>query len=173
MRTPPAQVVPQPLYNRLGEGNLFAPTCDVGVEVTERPGPGWDEMTAQFADASYEQSVAYAASRWGERRLVGLVVRDRIRRPVAAALAVAVEVPLIGAGFAQVKFGPLWRVRGAGGSPETLRRALMAVRRALGERRGLFVRVIPPADPDGEATWTAALAAAGFTSRAGLPNPER
>src|SRR5262245_35907621 len=173
MRTPPARVVPQPLYDRLGEGNLFPPAGEVGVDVTDRPGPVWDEMTAQFADASYEQSVAYPASRWGERRLVGLVVRDRIRRPVAATLAVTVEVPLIGAGFAHVKFGPLWRVRGAGGSPETLRRALVALRRELGERRGLLVRVIPPADPDGETTWTTALAAAGFGSRAPLPDPER
>ena len=48
------------------------------VEVVQRPGGEWDAMTAAFADASYEQSVAYAASRWGARRLVGIVLRDAL-----------------------------------------------------------------------------------------------
>jgi hypothetical protein len=143
------------------------------VEVVDRPGPAWDEMTAYFADAAYEQSVAYTATRWGGERLVGLVVRDAWKRPVAMALAVTVEVPVVGAGFAHVKFGPLWRPHGIETSPETLTQALVALRRELGERRGLLVRVMPPAAPGFDVVWTASLAAAGFASSAAVAHPER
>jgi hypothetical protein len=159
--------------NDAGDAGTAVAAAALAVEVLDRPGPAWDEMTAQFADAAYEQSVAYTASRWGARRLVGIVLRDPRRRPVAAALAVSVGLPLAGAGFAHVKFGPLWRVRGADASPETLVQALLALRREFGERRGLLVRVTPPVDPGFEGSWIPALRAAGFSSSATLPNPER
>jgi hypothetical protein len=148
-------------------------TRDVAVEVTDRPGPAWDELTAHFADAAYEQSVAYTASRWGERRLVGIVLRDAGRRVVATALAVTVELPLVNAGFAHVKFGPLWRPRGGEASPGILTQALVALRRELGERRRLLVRVMPPVDPGFEPAWHAALSDTGFVLSADLPHPER
>ena len=152
-----------------GERGRSAPR----VEVVQRPGGDWDAMTAEFADASYEQSVAYAASRWGARRLVGIVLRDAAGRPLAAALAVTARLPVVGAGLAYVKFGPLWRPRGMNPTPEILSRALVALRRELGERRGLLVRVLPPADPGTESVWERALAAAGFVPGAALPHPER
>jgi hypothetical protein len=150
-----------------------APTPDLHVQVVDRPGPAWDEMTAQFADATYEQSVAYAGSRWGARRLVGIVLHDPSRRPVAAALAVTVGVPLVGAGFAHVKFGPLWHPRGGEASAEVLTQSLAALRHELGERRGLLVRVVPPIDVGFEPAWTHALRLTGFAASTALPNPER
>jgi len=143
------------------------------VAVVDRPGGAWDEMTAQFADAAYEQSVAYTASRWGQRRLVGVTLRDPRGRAVAAALAVTAELPLVRAGFAHVKFGPLWRPRGAAPSAEVLAQALVALRRELGERRGLLVRVMPPADPELGFVWQEALREAGFVTSAILPRAER
>jgi hypothetical protein len=156
------------------DAGIAAPMPPVTAEVVDRPGPAWDQMTAQFVDAAYEQSVAYAASRWGARRLVGIVLRDPGRRlVVAAALAVTVTLPLIGAGFGHVKFGPLWRRRGLDPSPALLTHALIALRRELGERRGLLVRVVPPADPDFDAVWIGALRSAGFSQSGVLRDPER
>jgi hypothetical protein len=146
---------------------------DLAVEVVERPGTAWDEMTAEFTDAAYEQTVAYVGKRWGERRLSGIVLRDAGQRAVAAALAVVVELPLVNAGIAWVKFGPLWRRRGGEVLPEVLVQTLLALRQELGERRRLLVRVLPPADPDFAAVWPAALQDAGFVRRRALPDPER
>jgi hypothetical protein len=143
------------------------------VEVVRAPGNSWDEMTAQFADAAYEQTVAYTGTRWGERRLWGLVLRDARRLAVAAALAVIIGLPLVSAGVAHVKFGPLWRSRREQTAPEVLFQALVALRKELGERRGLLVRVIPPAVPDLEPEWHAALSEAGFVLGRALPHPER
>ena len=145
----------------------------ISVEVVERPTLAWDELTAQFSDASYEQSVAYTACRWGEQRLIGVVLRDSQRRPVAAALAVTLKLPLVKAGFTHVKFGPLWRPKGIDASPSRLDQTLATLRRELGERRGLLVRVMPPAAPGFEADWVGALASTGFESNGVFPNPER
>src|SRR5262245_31917266 len=78
------------------------------IEVVHPAENTWDRMTAEFADVTYEQTVAYAASRWGNRRLTGIVVREARGDAVAAALAVVATLPLVRAGVAYVKFGPLW-----------------------------------------------------------------
>ena len=150
-----------------------SPARGLTIEVVHPAENTWDRMTAEFADVTYEQTVAYAASRWGNRRLTGIVVREARGDAVAAALAVAATLPLVRAGVAYVKFGPLWRARGREPSPDVLLRVLRAMCDELGRRRGLLVRVVPPADPGREPYWQSALRAAGFTLTTSLSHPER
>jgi lipid II:glycine glycyltransferase (peptidoglycan interpeptide bridge formation enzyme) len=86
---------------------------------------------------------------------------------------VVATVPLLDAGLAYVKFGPLWRRHDRPADPAVLTAALDAVKRTFASERGLVARVMPPADPDYAAAWTQALAAAGFAPHDVAPDPER
>jgi hypothetical protein len=140
---------------------------------TIRDLPGeWDRLAAEFSDACLEQSVAYLAPRYGAGRLHGVVFKDRANgRMVACALLVVVTLPLLGAGLAYLKFGPLWRR--ISGERCDLAEVLRALRAEFAGRRGLELRIVPPADPGFEAEWSAALAEAGLPLREPTPNPAR
>lgn len=143
------------------------------VETTASPGATWDAMAAGFADASFEQTVAYLLPRYGADRLVGLLLRDPGGEMVACALAVLVVLPILGAGLAYVKFGPLFRPAGRPAGLRQLSAMLRAMRVELCGRRRLALRLVPPADPDASAMWPAALRAAGFTPSGSIADPER
>jgi hypothetical protein len=144
------------------------------LEVFDDIGRQWDEVVAHFADMCLEQMAAYAVPRWGASRLCGLVLRDVVtNEPLAAALAVIATLPLIKLGLAYVKFGPLWRRRDRPANPAILAAALAAVKEAFAVDRRLVVRVMPPPDPDHEAQWSKALAAAAFAHGGPAPDPHR
>ncbi len=143
------------------------------LETTRTPGAAWDEVASGFADATFEQTVAYLAPRYTGDRLLGLLLRDGAGDVVACALAVLVVLPVVGAGLAYVKFGPLWRRRGLPGSAERLVAILRAIRMEICGRRRLALRLVPPADPDAAAIWPDALREAGFAGPAAIAHPER
>ena len=89
------------------------------------------------------------------------------------ALAVVATLPVIGLGLAYIKFGPLWRCHGETVRPQVLSLALEALKQEIAIKRRLFLRVLPPADPNYKDQWNAALDHIGFVSGAKLPNPER
>jgi hypothetical protein len=144
------------------------------VEVVERLDTGWDCIVARFADACLEQTAAYMLSRWNSARLCGLVLRDPLSGEVdAAALVFLATLPFAKAGLAYVKFGPLWRRRGSPARPEVLAAALAALRMEFAVKRGLQVRIVPPADPEFEQDWREAISRAGLTLHRTLPDAER
>lgn len=144
------------------------------AEVVEPAGGVWDDLAAGFSDFCMEQSFAFAGSRWGRLRAAGLVLReDGVSEPVSLALVLIAKLPMLGAGIAYVKFGPLWRRAGAAADPEILFAALEALKREFGAKRRLVVRILPPADPDYADAWMAALKAADFSLHAPLQDRER
>ncbi|HLL29313.1 MAG TPA: GNAT family N-acetyltransferase [Xanthobacteraceae bacterium] len=143
-------------------------------EIVSEPGAGWDRLTAGFADMCLEQTMAFAGARFGAERSTGIILRAAEGgEPVAMALAVVATLPVLGLGLAYVKFGPLWRRRGASADASHLGLMLAALKREFAERRGLAVRIMPPADPGHEDGWKRALAGANFTFHAAASDRER
>src|SRR6185295_4772445 len=98
-------------------------------EVVDDPGAEWDRLAAGFSDMCLEQTAAFAGSRFGGAHPAGLLLREAASaEPVAMALAVVAMLPVIGLGLAYVKFGPLWRRRGAPARPELLARMLESLK---------------------------------------------
>jgi hypothetical protein len=143
-------------------------------EIVTDPGAEWDRLASEFADMCLEQTAAFAGTRFDAARSTGVILREAAGgEPVGMALAVVATLPVIGLGLAYVKFGPLWRRRGAPARPEHLGLMLEALKRELGQKRGLAVRIMPPADPGYEQEWSRALARANFTFQAAPPDPAR
>jgi hypothetical protein len=143
-------------------------------ELVDRIGRGWDAIVAGFSDFCLEQSASYMGSRWSSSRLCGLIMRDISSGEVAAAaLAVVVALPLVKAGMAYVKFGPLWRRADRPIRAAVLNGALNGLSDQFGKGRGLHVRVMPPAEPEHEGTWARELSNAGYRLHRTIDHPER
>ena len=147
---------------------------DLTCEVVAEPGLEWDRLTAGFSDVCLEQTAAFASSRFGSTHQMGMLLHEAAStEPIAMALAVVAMLPVIGLGLAYVKFGPLWRRRGSPVRPELLLWMLEALKRELAHKRGLALRIMPPADPGHEQEWADALAAAKFVFHRAVPDGER
>lgn len=107
----------------------------------------WHALLQRFSDASLYQTWDYDAVRCGERNLSHLVLR-RGGDIVAVAQARLVRVPVLGWGAAYVRWGPVWRQRRRAEDRDVLRMALRALRNEYVCRRGLMLRVFPPAFAD-------------------------
>jgi lipid II:glycine glycyltransferase (peptidoglycan interpeptide bridge formation enzyme) len=91
----------------------------------------------------------------------------------AAALILIATLPLINAGIAYVKFGPLWQCRGKTLRPELLTASLRAIADHFANKQGLLVRIMPPADPERRREWSQSFAAAQFRLHRTIAHPER
>jgi lipid II:glycine glycyltransferase (peptidoglycan interpeptide bridge formation enzyme) len=121
---------------------------DYTVETAKLDKDRWHDIIQRFDDASLMQTWSYSAARWGEGNLSHVLVK-RNNEIVAAAQVVIKKVPLIGAGLAHVKWGPLWQLHGRQKSFQTLRRMLQALRNVYELRRGLLLRIFPAGTEDG------------------------
>ena len=102
----------------------------------------WYGTLDLFADANIYQTWAYDEARCGRGNISQLILK-RNDEVVAAAQARIVKVPLIGAGVAYIRWGPMWRRRNMEPEPEALRQALRALRAEYAQRRGLVLRLYP------------------------------
>lgn len=102
----------------------------------------WHEILQRFDDASLMQTWSYGAARWGQHNLSHILLRQN-GEVVGAAQAVIKKVPLLAAGLAHIKRGPLWQLRGRQRNPEILRQMLRELRSVYEVRRGLFLRIAP------------------------------
>jgi hypothetical protein len=143
------------------------------VEIVTNVDQRWDEIAGGFADFTIEQCAAYLAPRFGASRLCGMLLRDESGRVASATLAVVAKVPVLPVGFAYVKFGPLWRPKDRPVRREALDEALAALSRQFAARRGLMIRLMPPADPDHGEIWRSSVEQAGFTMRGQPAHPAR
>ncbi len=144
------------------------------MEIVTSPDERWDEMVARFRDADMMQTAAYAGARWGRRRLVGLLLREREGGELASAsLVVVAKARLVPAGLAVVKFGPLWRPKLREADPSALDAALQALRDEFADRRMFLLRVMPAADPHKSDLAADRLGALGFDRRHAPAFPDR
>jgi len=102
----------------------------------------WDEIVAGFSDAVIYQTSSFGALRWGKEKLSRIAIYEG-GEVVAAAQVAIVSTPLLGAGIAHCKFGPLWRPRNRPVRVELYREILRALRVEYAESRGLLLRIKP------------------------------
>jgi len=142
------------------------------AEVVEPASLNWDRLVTPFLDGCLEQSAAYMAPRWGMDRLCGLLLREVPANEIAAAaLAVIFTLPVLSAGLAYVKFGPLWRANSLA-DVAVLRAMLQALKNEFAIHRRLLLRIMPPAEADGADIWSKELERAGFT-RSSVPDDDK
>jgi len=128
----------------------------------------WNSIVERFADATIHQTWAFGALRWGTRKLSHLVLYED-GEVVAAAQLVTLETPILKAGIAHCKFGPMWRLRDRPERPEVYDAVLGAMRREYADNRGLLLRLKPWETDAPEESPGQIRSAAGLHARPELP----
>lgn len=121
--------------------NTYLP-ADYQVEVDQVAEAAWYEILQQFEDASFYQTWAYGAVRWGRKNLSHLVLK-RDDTVVAAVQVRIVNLPIVAGGIAYVRWGGFWQRCGEHSSPHEFRYMLRAVREEYAVRRKLYLRMVP------------------------------
>ncbi len=112
------------------------------VQVDGQTAETWSAILEQFADANIYQTWAYGAVRWGIRNLSHLVIRQD-GQVIAAAQLRIVRLPLLPAGVAYLRWGPLVNRVGQTLDPSIVGEMLKWLREEFCQRRGLTLQVIP------------------------------
>lgn len=165
--------------NRSTAGRDVAPAADAVAALadyrveTDAVAPRqWEDIVDLFADATYDQTATFSGHGWGDGRLSNLVLYKG-ERIVAAAQIVILKIPALPRGLAYVKFGPLWRRKGAAADTSDLSAVLQALQREYAGRRGHMLTVLPPPDPDYLPDWSILLPRTGFQQRRDMADPNR
>lgn len=138
---------------------------DLVCEVDRLDGPKWDRLINNFADAYYEQTWSYMCARWHPSKISHLIIKNKSSDVLAAAQVIIITLPLINKGMAYLKFGPLWRQKRRRTEPAVLHTVLEEIKNEYVKKRGLYLVVIPPPDPDKAELWQETFDVLGFRSR--------
>ena len=138
------------------------------VEVDRCDAGQWAELLARFDDANIYQTWAYAEV-LGQRGQLSTLVLKKDGNVVAVAQARLANVPLIGAGIAYVRWGPLWRLRSEPLDITVFRQAVRALRNEYVGHRNLVLRVFPIVVSDESLACESILREEGFGSTADAP----
>jgi hypothetical protein len=135
---------------------------DPGFTADRGPFDGntWSALMAVFRDASLYQTWAYDRTRRHQP-----IMQMALRRGNAVVAAVQLRIlrlPIIPAGIAYARWGPMWRRRGVPDDPEVFRQAIRALRREFSLRRGLLLRLYPLARREGDDALANVLAEEGY-----------
>ncbi len=128
----------------------------------------WHALVERFADANVYQTWSVGAARKGETNLSHLLLKKE-GDIVAAAQVALQKIPLIKAGIAHVRFGPMCQLSGRPFSQETFGQAVRALSQEYAERRGLLLRVKPWL-AEGQSDVQKTLESAGFRYRRDQPH---
>jgi hypothetical protein len=142
----------------------------IGIEFLD--GDRWDQMASQFADALHEQTNCFNTARWGDGNVEN-VVFTQSGTVIGGASVILLTPPVLKTGIAIVKWGPLWRRHGETPDPGRLCAILSILRKEYAERRGHYLTVMPPADPEHTHCFVDGLERLGFIKGDALPSPER
>ena len=129
----------------------------------------WTRVLEGFDDANIFQTWSYAAARWGERSLNHVLLKQGAE-VVAAVQVIVIRLPLLGAGMAYVKSGPLCQLRGRERNLQAFRQMLRVLRNIYVTRQGLLLRIFPNFLEDGPAVLRSILTEEGF-ERDQIPGP--
>ncbi|MFT3868872.1 MAG: peptidoglycan bridge formation glycyltransferase FemA/FemB family protein [Nibricoccus sp.] len=136
----------------------------IEVQVDGQTLESWSAILEQFEDASIYQSWAYGAVRWGAQNLSHLILRREGQVIAAAQLRIA-RVPVLPAGVAYLRWGPLCQRKGQPLDAAVVRAMFVHLQREYGQRRGLSLKVIANAfaDEARAVEYAQAMTAAGIT----------
>jgi lipid II:glycine glycyltransferase (peptidoglycan interpeptide bridge formation enzyme) len=119
-------------------------STSIVVEVDNQTPESWMGIVAQFADSNIYQAWAYGATRWGAQNLSHLVLRHDGKLMAAAQLRIA-RVPVLPAGVAYLRWGPLCQKRDQNLDPKIANEMVNLLRDEYTKRRGLALQIIPNA----------------------------
>jgi FemAB family len=115
---------------------------DYSAEVDSVDEPTWHQFLRQYDDANIYQAWT-GGKLTGRGRCMGHLVLRKKGEVVAIAMPRITKVPLINAGDAYLRWGPLWRRRGTEENTEIFRQAVRALRNEYTCKRGLVLRLYP------------------------------
>ena len=141
-----------------------SPSLRYAVDSLERE--QWNELVSLFDDATIHQTWSWGELCWSNKQMSNLVVYEG-EEIVAAAQVIIVSLPVIGAGIAHCKFGPMWRRTGQAERPDLYQYTLEAMTEAYSRQRNLLLRVKPWEADDDSARYARLRAAAGMHQRSG------
>jgi lipid II:glycine glycyltransferase (peptidoglycan interpeptide bridge formation enzyme) len=121
----------------------------------------WCRILEEFEDANIYQTWSYGEVRFGRRNMSHFLLKEKGEIVAVAQVRIA-RIPLVKAGIAYVRWGPLWRRRGRTPQSETFRQAIRALRNEYASKRGLVVRVYPQLFDDEAGGWARVLEDEGY-----------
>jgi lipid II:glycine glycyltransferase (peptidoglycan interpeptide bridge formation enzyme) len=133
------------------------------VEIDAVDEASWCRLLEMFSDANIYQTWSYDEVRAGRENISHVVLR-KDGEAVAAAQARIAKLPVIGAGIAYVRWGPLWRRRSLEPSAEVFRQAIRALRNEYACKRGLVLRLRPLLFRETAADFASILAEEGYSA---------
>jgi hypothetical protein len=141
--------------------NVEGATFFVSVDQVDEA--DWERLLPQFADANLYQTWAYGAVRWGPSKLSHLLLYQGDQVVAMAQLRIA-RLPLLPAGIAYLRWGPLWQRRDTTPDPRIAQTIVAALKREYVQRRGLTLQIIANAFEGTAAgdTLSAAMSGAGL-----------
>ena len=142
------------------------------IKITFPVGAEWDEIASQFDDALHEQSHCFNAARWGEEHVENIAFKQG-STVIGGASMILLKASIIGTGIAIAKWGPLWRKTGETPDLSRLSEIFQLLKQEYAERRGFYLTIMPPADPEYGSGITNRLEHLGFIQGSPLPAPER
>lgn len=131
-------------------------------EVDTIDAPEWCQILEQFDDANIYQTWSYDEVRCGRDKISHLLLKKN-GDVVAVAQARIVTVPLIKAGIAYVRWGPLWCRHDDKPNPETFCQAIRALRNEYACKRGLVLRLYPAVFDNEQSCFLPILKQEGFS----------
>jgi lipid II:glycine glycyltransferase (peptidoglycan interpeptide bridge formation enzyme) len=135
---------------------------EYSVEVDNVHKDSWSEIVGNFDDANIYQTWSYDAIRYGRENISHMVLKKN-GSIIAASQARIVKIPLIKAGIAYIRWGPLWRMRGNTAHSEVFRQVIRALRNEYVFRRGLVLRIFPLLISDDFDTFIPLFGEEGYT----------
>jgi len=133
------------------------------VEVDAVNEASWHRILEEFNDANIYQTWSYGEV-LGGRGNVSHVVLEKDGEVVAAAQARIVKLPVVAAGIAYVRWGPLWRRRALEPDIESFRQVIRALRNEYACKRGLVLRLRPALFRECGSEFASILAEEGYRS---------
>lgn len=138
------------------------------VEIDAVDEPSWYRLLEEFSDANIYQTWAYDEVRSGRGHISHLLLR-KDGEVVAAAQARIVRLPVIGAGIAYVRWGPMWRKRSHHPNAGWFRQAIRALRNEYACNRGLVIRLRSALFREVSPDFASILADEGYSVAAAAP----
>jgi lipid II:glycine glycyltransferase (peptidoglycan interpeptide bridge formation enzyme) len=102
----------------------------------------WHKILETFDDANIYQTWSYGEAICGNKNISHLILK-KDNEIVAVAQARIVKIPLINAGIAYIRWGPIWRLSGEEADVEIFCQAIRALRNEYVYKRGYVLRLFP------------------------------
>lgn len=137
--------------------DVYIPPFQIEIDKIDRN--GWDQLIAQFDDASIYQTWSWGVSK--RRRVSHIVLREGDEILGCCQIRL-LQLPFYHTGIADINWGPLCMNKGGVFKPEALLCLMRAVKEEYAIRRGYFLRIWPHVKGERKELLKQILEAEGF-----------